>query len=51
MTCSHLPMLRYSDQARPRLELNRLDNWEQGWEAETELAGLPLFEIQGDDDE
>ncbi len=35
------PYLR--DQARPRLELDRLDNWEQGKEATGDLEGLPLF--------
>ncbi len=40
------PYLR--DQARPRLELDRLDNWEQGREAVTELEGLPLFERRGE---
>jgi len=43
------PYLR--DQARPRLELDRLADWGQGREAETELAGLPLFEMRGEEDE
>ena len=35
------------DQAR--LELDRLDDWGRGREAATELAGLPLFETQGEE--
>ena len=37
------------DPARKRLELARLDSWEQGREAEGELAGLPLFESRGEE--
>jgi len=40
------PYLR--DQARPRLELDRLADWGTGREAETELDGLPLFEMRGE---
>lgn len=38
------PYLR--DQARQRLELDRLDDWEQGREAAGELTGLPLFDMR-----
>jgi len=39
-------MTTLRDQARPRLELDRLADWGQGREAAGELDGLPLFEMQ-----
>ena len=46
LTCSRLPMCPYSDQSRPRLELDRMADWGQALEATGELTGLPLFDMQ-----